>query len=115
MVLASALVLGWLRVLRTPARRKALILNLQEAGSRPMVWVLGSSSDGAALRLENLALRYPLAVLSRTVCRPRIRGWVWFDNIPSAVEAGVRAAEVSLAIDRTGTGQRVLAKGHVVA
>jgi putative transposase len=46
-----------------------------------MVWVLlmllcwgfGCPRDGAALRLENLALRHQLAVLSRTR-RPKIRG-----------------------------------------
>lgn len=68
-------------MLKTPTRRKLLILNVVEAGSWPMVWVLlnvpflgfGFSRDGADLRLENFALRHQLAVLSRTVRRPRIR------------------------------------------
>ncbi|MBL9139244.1 MAG: hypothetical protein JNK85_25470 [Verrucomicrobiales bacterium] len=39
-----------------------------------LFWGFGFPSDGAALRLENLALRHQLGVLSRTVRRPRIRG-----------------------------------------
>jgi hypothetical protein len=75
--------LNTLWVLKTPTRRKLLILNVPEAGCFPLVcalimllfWGFGSSSDGAALRLENLALRRQLRMLSRTVRRPRIRGW----------------------------------------
>jgi hypothetical protein len=47
-----------------------------------MLWVLlmllclrfGFAGNGADLRLENLALRHQLVVLSRTGRRPRIRG-----------------------------------------
>lgn len=68
---------------KTPTRRKLLVLNIPEAGSCPIVcalimllfWEFGLPSDGAALRLENLAFRHQLGVLSRTVRRPKIGGW----------------------------------------
>jgi hypothetical protein len=70
-------------VLKTPTRRKLLILNISGAGFRLMIWVLlmplcwrfGLPGKDAQLRLEILALRHQLAVLSRASRRPKIRGW----------------------------------------
>ena len=39
-----------------------------------LCWRYGCPGEGAALRLENLALRHQLAVLSRAR-QPRLRGW----------------------------------------
>lgn len=38
-------------------------------------WQFVCPGEAAALRLENLALRHQLGVLSRAARRPRIRGW----------------------------------------